>query len=184
MSVVSKIHPDVARVLFTEDEIRARLCEMGKEISEFYREKNPVVVCVLKGAVYVLSDLTRFIDTDIELDFMVVASYGADTKSSGVVRILKDLSMSIQDRHVLVVEDIIDTGLTLKYLLRNFAARGAASIEVAALLWKTDAQEIRIDARWIGFEIPKEFVIGYGLDYAEKYRNLPYVGIIKPEAVS
>jgi hypoxanthine phosphoribosyltransferase len=177
------IHPDVARVLFTESEIQTRLREMGAEITDFYREKNPVVVCVLKGAVYVLSDLTRCIETDIEIDFMVVASYGADTKSSGVVRIVKDLGMSIQDRHVLVIEDIIDTGLTLKYLLRNFAARGAASIEVAALLWKKDAQEIKINARWVGFKIPNEFVIGYGLDYAEKYRNLPYVGVIKSEAV-
>jgi len=180
---MTDIHPDVARVLITEDEIKAKLQEMGALITEYYRDKNPVVICVLKGAVYLLSDLTRLIDTDIELDFMVVSSYGTDTKSSGVVRIVNDLSTSIKDRHVLVVEDIIDTGLTLKYLLRNFAARGAASIEVAALLWKSGAQEIEIDARWIGFEIPNEFVIGYGLDYAEKYRNLPYVGIIRPEAI-
>jgi len=180
---MNETHPDVARVLLTEDEIKAKLKEMGAEITEFYRGKNPVVICVLKGAVYLLSDLTRYIDTDLELDFMVVTSYGTDTKSSGVVRILKDLSTSIQGRHVLVIEDIIDTGLTLKYLLRNFAARGAESIEVAALLWKTGAQEIDIHAKWIGFEIPNEFVIGYGLDYAEKYRNLPYVGVIRPEAI-
>jgi len=180
---MSEIHPDVARVLLTEDEIQSKLRKMGEEITAHYRGKNPVVICILKGAIYMLSDLTRFIDTDLELDFMVVSSYGTDTKSSGVVRILKDLSTSIQDRDVLVVEDIIDTGLTLKYLLRNFAARGARSIEVASLLWKTGAQEIDIDAKWIGFEIPNEFVIGYGLDYAEKYRNLPYVGVIKPEAI-
>jgi hypoxanthine phosphoribosyltransferase len=180
---MSDIHPDVSRVLLSADQIDVKLREMGALISDYYRGKNPVVVCVLKGACYLLSDLTRYIDEDLELDFMVVSSYGTDTKSSGVVRIIKDLSTSIQDRHVLVVEDIIDTGLTLKYLLRNFAARGAASIEVAALLWKSEAQEIDIDARWIGFEIPNEFVIGYGLDYAEKYRNLPYVGVIKPEAI-
>jgi len=180
---MSDIHPDVARVLITAEEIKAKLMEMGESITEHYRGKNPVVVCVLKGAIYVVSDLTRFIDTDVEIDFMVVSSYGTDTKSSGVVRIVKDLNTSLCDRHVLVVEDIIDTGLTLKYLLRNFAARGAASIEVAALLWKTGAQEIDIDAKWVGFEIPNEFVIGYGLDYAEKYRNLPYVGVIKQEAV-
>ena len=180
---MSEMHPDVARILLTADEIDAKLKEMGAEITAHYKGKNPVVICILKGAIYVLSDLTRYIDADLELDFMVVSSYGTDTKSSGVVRILKDLSTSIQDRHVLVVEDIIDTGLTLKYLLRNFAARGAKSIEVAALLWKTGAQEIDIDAKWVGFEIPNEFVIGYGLDYAEKYRNLPYVGVIKPEAI-
>jgi len=180
---MSDVHPDVARVLLTADDIQTKLREMGASITEHYRDKNPVVVCVLKGAIYVLSDLTRLIDTDVEIDFMVVSSYGTDTKSSGVVRIVKDLNTSLQDRHVLVVEDIIDTGLTLKYLLRNFAARGAATIEVAALLWKTGAQEIDIDARWVGFEIPNEFVIGYGLDYAEKYRNLPYVGAIKKEAI-
>jgi hypoxanthine phosphoribosyltransferase len=156
---------------------------MGANITEHYRGQNPVVVCVLKGAVYTVSDLTRYIDTDLELDFMVVSSYGTHTKSSGVVRIIKDLSTSIQDRPVLVVEDIIDSGLTLKYLLRNFAARGASSIEVAALLWKMGAQEIDIDAKWVGFEIPNEFVIGYGLDYAEQYRNLPYIGVIKPEKI-
>ena len=180
---MSDIHPDVARVLYTAQDIRAKLQEMGASITEHYRDKNPVVVCVLKGAVYLVSDLTRYIDTDLELDFMVVSSYGTHTKSSGVVRIIKDLGTSIHGRHVLVIEDIIDTGLTLKYLLRNFAARGAQSIEVAALLWKMDAQEIDIDARWVGFKMPNEFVIGYGLDYAEKYRNLPYIGVIKPKAL-
>ena len=180
---MSEIHPDVARVLLTEDEIQSKLRKMGEEITAHYRGKNPVVICILKGAIYMLSDLTRFIDTDLELDFMVVSSYGTDTKTSGVVRIIKDLDMSLDGRDVLVIEDIIDSGLTLKYLLRNFAARGARSVEVATLFWKKGTQEIDIDARWVGFEIENEYIIGYGLDYNQKYRNLPYVGVIKSEVI-
>ena len=177
------MHPDVERILYSAADIDARLREMGTDITEHYRGKNPIVVCVLKGAVYVLSDLSRHIDTDIEIDFMVVSSYGTDTKTSGVVRIIKDLDVSLEGRDVLLIEDIIDSGLTLKYLLRNFAARGARSVEVATLFWKKDAQEIDIDARWVGFEIENEYIIGYGLDYSQKYRNLPYVGVIKPEVI-
>jgi len=181
---VSNIHPDVDRMLFSAEEIEACLRAMGAEITAHYRDEPPVVICVLKGAVYVVSDLTRYIDADIELDFMVVSSYGSDTKTSGVVRIIKDLDMSIEGRHVLVIEDVIDSGLTLKYLLRNFAARGARSVEVAALFWKRGAQKIDIHARWIGFEIEDEYIVGYGLDYNQKYRNLPYVGVIKPKIIA
>lgn len=180
---MSELHPDVARVLITEEEIQTRLKEIGAEITQHYRDKNPVCVCILKGAIYVMADLSRYIDADITIDFMAVSSYGEEMESSGVVRILKDLSVSIEGRHVLVIEDIIDSGLTLKYLLRNFASRKAASIEIAALFWKKDVQKSNIYCKWVGFEVPNEFIVGYGLDYAEKYRNLPYVGVIKPEAI-
>ena len=171
-------HPDVDRVLLDEQQIRDRLAELGQQIAEDYADEPPVLVGVLRGAVMVMADLARQIDLKVEMDWMAVSSYGSGTKSSGVVRILKDLSGDITDRNVLIVEDIIDSGLTLKWLLSNLRSRGTKSVEVAALLRKPDAARVDIDVKYIGFDIPSEFVIGYGLDYAENYRNLPYVGVL------
>ncbi|MFC0674088.1 hypoxanthine phosphoribosyltransferase [Brachybacterium hainanense] len=170
---------DVERVLLDETAIRGRLAEIGRQITEDYADEPPILVGVLKGAVMVMSDLARSIDLPVEMDWMAVSSYGAGTRSSGVVRILKDLGTDIADRHVLIVEDIIDSGLTLSWLLANLRSRGPRSVEVAALLRKPEAARIEIDVKYIGFDIPNEFVIGYGLDYAETYRNLPYVGVLK-----
>ena len=171
-------HPDVDRVLLDEQQIRDRLAELGQQIAEDYADEPPVLVGVLRGAVMVMADLARQIDLKVEMDWMAVSSYGSGTKSSGVVRILKDLSGDITGRNVLIVEDIIDSGLTLKWLLSNLHSRGPKSVEIAALLRKPDAARVEIDVKYIGFDIPNEFVIGYGLDYAENYRNLPYVGVL------
>jgi hypoxanthine phosphoribosyltransferase len=176
------LHEDVARIVADEEAIARRVRELGEEISRDYAESAPVLlVAVLRGAVLFVADLARAMSVPVEIDFMAVSSYGASTKSSGVVRILKDLDEDIEGRHVLVVEDILDTGLTLKYLLRNLATRRPASLEVVTLFAKTGKQRVPIDCRYIGFEIPDEFVIGYGLDYAERYRNLPYVGVLRSE---
>lgn len=174
------IHPDVERVLLDSQQIRDRLTEMGAQITADYAENPPILVGVLKGAVMVMADLAREIDLAVEMDWMAVSSYGSGTKSSGVVRILKDLSGDITDRDVLIVEDIIDSGLTLKWLLSNLRSRGPKSVEICTLLRKPEAARVEIDVKYVGFDIPTEFVIGYGLDYAETYRNLPYVGILKP----
>ena len=176
-----EIHPDVARVLFTEEDIRARVLSLGAQISADYAGEEVLLVAVLRGAVLFIADLARAIDVSAELDFMAVSSYGFSAKSSGVVRILKDLDDPIEDRNVLVVEDILDTGLTLKYLLKNLASRHPRSLEVVTLLQKQVEQKVPISCKYVGFEVPDEFVVGYGLDYAEKYRNLPYVGVLKPE---
>ncbi|MCS6712594.1 hypoxanthine phosphoribosyltransferase [Brachybacterium sp. EF45031] len=173
------IHDDVDRVLLDEAQIHDKLTELGRRISADYAENPPILVGVLKGAVMVMADLARRIDLPVEMDWMAVSSYGSGTKSSGVVRILKDLGADITGRHVLIVEDIIDSGLTLKWLLANLRSRGAASVEVCALLRKPEAARVEIDVKYVGFDIPTEFVIGYGLDYAERYRNLPYVGVLK-----
>ncbi|MCL6421839.1 hypoxanthine phosphoribosyltransferase [Brachybacterium sp. JHP9] len=173
------LHDDVERILLDEQSIHSRLAEMGEAIARDYAEDPPLIVGVLKGAVMVVGDLTRRIDLPIDMDWMAVSSYGSGTKSSGVVRILKDLGADITDRHVLIVEDIIDSGLTLKWLLTNLRSRGPKSVEVATLLRKPDAARVEIDVKYVGFDIPNEFVVGYGLDYAEKYRNLPYVGVLK-----
>ncbi|GAA1321017.1 hypoxanthine phosphoribosyltransferase [Brachybacterium sp. NBEC-018] len=173
------IHPDVDRVLLTEQQIADRLAELGRQIAEDYADEPPIMVGVLKGAVMVMADLARATDLSVEMDWMAVSSYGSGTKSSGVVRILKDLGADISNRHVLIVEDIIDSGLTLKWLLANLRSRGPKSVEIATLLRKPDAAKVEIDVRYLGFDIPNEFVIGYGLDYAETYRNLPYVGVLK-----
>ena len=174
-------HPDIEKVLVSEQQIAQRLREMGEAISEHYDGEQVVVTAVLKGAFIVLADLAREIAVDTVFDFMAVSSYGAATRSSGVVRILKDLDVDIEGRHVLIVEDIVDSGLTLSYLLKNLRARGPKSVEVAALLVKPEALKVDLDVRWTGFEVPNEFVVGYGLDYAERYRNLPYIGTLKPE---
>jgi hypoxanthine phosphoribosyltransferase len=174
--------PDIEKVLISEEEIAAALVTMGGKITQDYEGSNLLLVGVLKGAFVVMADLARHIALPLEFDFMAVSSYGAATKSSGVVRILKDLDHDLEGRDVLLVEDIVDSGLTLKYLLKNLAARKPNSLEVAALLRKQGIQQVELDLRYVGFDIPNEFVVGYGLDFAEKYRNLPYVGTLRPEA--
>ncbi len=173
---------DIEQVLIPEAEIQAKLAEMGAKITVDYRDRSLLLVGVLKGAFVVMADLARHIELPLQFDFMAVSSYGAATKTSGVVRILKDLDHDLRDRDVLVVEDIVDSGLTLKYLLKNRAGRKPATLEVAALLRKEGIQQVNLDVRYVGFDIPNEFVVGYGLDYAEKYRNLPFIGTLKPSA--
>lgn len=175
------IHPDILRVILTEEEVRTRVAELGAEIGRDYGDEPVLLVAVLRGAALFVADLAREMTCPVELDFMAVSSYGSATKSSGVVRILKDLDETIEDRNVLVVEDILDTGLTLKYLLKNLASRKPKSLEVITLMSKKDKQRVPIDCRYVGFDVPDEFVVGYGLDYCERYRNLPYVGVLKPE---
>jgi hypoxanthine phosphoribosyltransferase len=172
----------IEQVLISEEDIQAKLAEMGAKITADYDGRSILIVGVLKGAFVVMADLARHIALPIEFDFMAVSSYGAATKTSGVVRILKDLDHDLEGRDVLVVEDIVDSGLTLKYLLKNLAARKPASLEVAALLRKEGIQQVELDVRYVGFDIPNEFVVGYGLDYAERFRNLPYIGTLKPSA--
>jgi hypoxanthine phosphoribosyltransferase len=174
------MHPDVSHIILQEDEIRAKIRELGQEITRDYAGESVLLVAVLRGAFLFIADLIRELDVPAEVDFMAVSSYGSSTKSSGVVRILKDLDEIIEGRNVLVVEDILDTGLTLKYLLKNLASRKPKTLEVVTLLSKTGKQRVPIDCRYVGFEIPDEFVVGYGLDYAERYRNLPYIGVLKP----
>jgi hypoxanthine phosphoribosyltransferase len=174
-------HPDVGKVLLDGDTISRRVAELGQEISRDYAGRDLFLVGVLKGAVFFIADLMRELDLSCEVDFMAISSYGSSTDSSGVVRILKDLDESIEGRDVLVVEDIIDSGLTLSYLLRTLRARQPRSLEVCALLTKPTRRKIEINCQYVGFEIPADFVIGYGLDFAEKYRNLPYVGVLREE---
>ncbi len=168
----------VGEILIDEDALKERIRELGREISADYEGRDLLLVGVLKGAVFFMADLMREIAVPCEIDFMAISSYGAATDSSGVVRILKDLDINIEGRHVLVVEDIIDSGLTLSYLMRNLEAREPATLEVCALMTKPERREIDVPVRYIGFEIPNRFVIGYGLDFAERYRNLPYVGVL------
>lgn len=167
------------RTLISAEEIAEKLAEMGAAITRDYQGKDLLVVGVLKGAFMVMADLSRHIDLPIEFDFMAVSSYGASTQSSGVVRILKDLDQEIAGKHLLIVEDIIDSGLTLSYLMKSLRVRKPESIEIAALLWKEGIQRVPIEVKYPGFSIGPEFVIGYGLDYAGKYRNLPYVGVME-----
>ncbi len=174
-------HPDVENVLLDGDTISRRVAELGQEISRDYAGRDLFLVGVLKGAVFFIADLMRELDVSCEVDFMAISSYGSSTDSSGVVRILKDLDESIEGRDVLVVEDIIDSGLTLSYLLRTLRARQPRSLEVCALLTKPTRRKIEINCQYVGFEIPADFVIGYGLDFAQKYRNLPYVGVLREE---
>jgi len=172
---------DVLRVLLSEEEIRAKCKEMGARISQEYKGKNLMLVTVLKGAVVFLADLMRAIEVPAEIDFMVVSSYGSGVKSSGVVKIVKDLDVPLAGKDLLIVEDILDSGLTLSYIKELLASRGPASIKIATLLDKPSRRKVDLVADYIGFSVPDEFVIGYGLDYDEKYRNLPYIGILKPE---
>jgi hypoxanthine phosphoribosyltransferase len=169
---------EIGEVLVSTEELQARVRELGAAISRDYAGRRLLLVGVLKGAVFFLSDLMRFIDIPVEVDFMAVASYGSATDSSGVVRILKDLDAAIEDRDVLIVEDIVDSGLTLQYLLRNLGSRNPRTLEVCALLTKPARRKVALQAKYVGFEIEDTFVVGYGLDYAERYRNLPFVAAL------
>jgi hypoxanthine phosphoribosyltransferase len=175
---------DIKQVLFTEAEIAACVQQMGAQITADYAGEKILLITVLKGAFIFMADLVRAIKGDVEIDFMAVSSYGAEAKSSGIVRIIKDLEASVENRHVIIVEDILDSGLTLKYLSKNIKSRGPLSIEVATLLLKKDKQETDLKCRYVGFICPDEFVVGYGLDYAESYRNLPYIGVLDPKVYS
>ncbi len=179
MDIVTK---GLAQVLISEEQIRSRVETLGAEISHDYEGLNPLLICVLKGGYVFLADLTRHLSIRHEVDFMAISSYGNATESTGVVRILKDLERDITGRHILIVEDIIDTGHTLTYLLENLGVRNPASIKICTLLSKMARREKSLQANYIGFDIGDEFVIGYGLDFAENYRNLPYIAVLKPEA--
>lgn len=178
------VQSDITRVLVTEDEIHAKLDEVAARVAADYAGKDVLLVGVLKGAVMVMADFARALPMHVTTDWMAVSSYGTGTRSSGVVQIRKDLDTDLHGKHVLIVEDIIDSGLTLSWLLTNFASRGAASVEVFALFRKPDAAKVEVDCRYIGFDIPNEFVVGYGLDYAEKYRNLRDVAVLAPHVYS
>ncbi len=170
-------------ILISEEQIRDRIRELGAQITRDYAGLNPLLIGVLKGACFFLSDLMRAVDTRLSIEFMAISSYGSSTRTSGEVRIMKDLDVPIEGRHILVIEDIVDTGLTLSYLLANLKSRGAASVKLAALLDKFERRQKDVTIDYLGFKIPDEFVVGYGLDFAERYRNLPYIGVLKnPEA--
>jgi hypoxanthine phosphoribosyltransferase len=179
----AELEQAVTEVLIDRDVLQRRIEELGEEISADYAGRDLLLIGVLKGAVFFMADLMRNLTIPCEIDFMAISSYGDSTDSSGVVRILKDLDINIEGRDVLIVEDIIDSGLTLSYLMRNLEARGPASLEICALLTKPERREADVPVRYIGFEIPNRFVIGYGLDFAERYRNLPYVGVLDPTLI-
>jgi hypoxanthine phosphoribosyltransferase len=183
MRISTELERGVGEILIEPEALRARVAELGEEISDHYTGRDLLLIGVLKGAVFFMADLMRHLTVPCEVDFMAISSYGASTDSSGVVRILKDLDINIEGRNVLVVEDIIDSGLTLSYLIRNLESREPATLEVCALLTKPERREIEVPVRWIGFEIPNRFVIGYGLDFAERYRNLPYVGVLSDDLI-
>jgi hypoxanthine phosphoribosyltransferase len=172
------LEPEVGQVLVSAEDLQRRVSELGEEISRDYAGRSLLLVGVLKGAVFFLSDLMRFIEIPVEVDFMAVASYGSATDSSGVVRILKDLDAAIEGRDVLIVEDIVDSGLTLQYLMRNLGSRNPRSLAVCALLTKPQRRKVDLPTRYVGFEIPDRFVVGYGLDYEERHRNLPFVAVL------
>ena len=179
----TELEQGVAEVLVEEESLRLRVAELREEISTDYAGRDLLLVGVLKGAVFFMADLMRELTVPCEIDFMAISSYGAATDSSGVVRILKDLDANIAGRDVLVVEDIIDSGLTLSYLMRSLKARKPASLEICALLTKPERREVEVPVKFVGFEIPNKFVIGYGLDFAELYRNLPYVAVLHPDLI-
>ena len=178
------MHDEILKVLLTQEELREKVKELGRQITQDYQGKNLMIVTVLKGAVVFLADLMREIDVPAEIDFMVVSSYGAGTKSSGVVKIVKDLDVPLKDKDLLIVEDILDSGMTLSYLKELLEGREPRSIRIATLLDKPARRKVDLKADYIGYSVPDEFVVGYGLDYDEKYRNLPYIGILKPEVYS
>ena len=178
------VEGDLVNVLYTEEQIQNRLAELAAAIERDYEGKEILLVGVLKGAVMVMADLARHFGRHVEMDWMAISSYGSGTKSSGVVRILKDLDTDINGRHVVVVEDIIDTGLTLSWLVSNLASRGPASVEICTLLRKPEAQQMSVDVKYVGYDIPNEFVVGYGLDFNEKYRNLRSIGTLSPHVYS
>lgn len=173
------MHKDIESIVYSEEALAERIEALGKQISEDYKGKKLIVVGVMKGANVFVADLIRKMDLDIILDFIVVSSYGASTESTGVIRLLKDLDENISSEHVLIVEDIIDSGLTLEYLVNNFETRHPASIKICTLLNKVERRKVDLNVDYIGFQVPDEFIVGYGIDYAEKYRNLPFVGILK-----
>jgi hypoxanthine phosphoribosyltransferase len=182
---VSDVQADLTEILVTEEQIRDRIAELCRQIEVDYEGKDLLLVGVLKGAVMVMADLARELrKVDVQMDWMAVSSYGASTRSSGVVRILKDLDTELQGRHVLIVEDIVDSGLTLSWLRENLETRGPASVEICALLRKPEAAKVEIEAKYVGFEIPSEFVVGYGLDYAQRYRHLRSVAVLAPHVYS
>ena len=181
---MTELTDGVEEILVDEAALQARVAELGAEISADYRDRDLLLIGVLKGAIFFMADLMRQIDLPCEVDFMAISSYGAGVDSSGVVRILKDLDMPIENRNVVIVEDIVDSGLTLSYLLRNLEARHPASVEICALLTKPDRRENDVECRYVGFEIPNRFVIGYGLDFAERYRNLPYIGVLREDLIA
>jgi hypoxanthine phosphoribosyltransferase len=178
------VEGDLVKTLFTEEQIHGRLAELAAKIEKDYEGKDILLVGVLRGAVMVMADLARAFERHVEMDWMAISSYGSGTKSSGVVRILKDLDTDITNRHVLVVEDIIDTGLTLSWLVSNLGSRGPASVEICTLLRKPEALQMSVDVRYVGYDIPNEFVVGYGLDYAERYRNLRSIATLAPHVYS
>lgn len=175
------LEKDIKNILITKEQIAEKNAELGKRLTEDYKGKSPLVIGILKGAVPFLADVVRQIDAHLEMDFMAVSSYGNATVSSGEVKIVKDLDTNVEGRHILIVEDIIDSGRTLAYLVDLFKYRKAASVKIVTFLDKPEGRVVDIDADYVGFNIPNEFVVGYGLDYAESYRNLPYVGVLKPE---
>ncbi|MFI2297058.1 hypoxanthine phosphoribosyltransferase [Isoptericola sp. NPDC019571] len=180
----SDVEGDLANILLTEEQIGSKLDEIAARIDADYAGQDLLLVGVLKGAVMVMADLARRLHHPVQMDWMAVSSYGSGTKSSGVVRILKDLDADLTGRNVLIVEDVIDSGLTLSWLVANLRSRGPASVAIATMLRKPDAAKVDVDVRYVGFDIPNEFVVGYGLDYAEKYRNLPFVGTLAPHVYS
>ncbi|MBI9012304.1 MAG: hypoxanthine phosphoribosyltransferase [Clostridiales bacterium] len=173
------MHKDIESIVYSETDLSSRIEALGKQISTDYKGKKLIVVGVMKGANIFVADLVRKLDLDVVIDFIVVSSYGASTESTGVIRLLKDLDENINSEHVLIVEDIIDSGLTLEYLVSNFETRHPASIKICTLLNKVERRKVDLEVDYIGFKVPDEFIVGYGIDYAEKYRNLPYVGILK-----
>lgn len=177
-------HPDIQEIVLSEEEIKARVAELGAQISEDYKGEPLVVITILRGGAIFATDLVRSIKLPLELDFMAVSSYGSGTTSSGRVQILKDLSSSIEGKHVLIAEDILDTGVTLSHLMAVLQHRNPLSIEIAALLKKQGTQKVDINCKYVGFDCPDAFIVGYGLDYAERYRNLPYIGVLDPKVYS
>lgn len=178
---MSELHNDIDEVLLTADQIQVRVQELGEELHRDYQGKSPLCVGLLRGATLFLADLIRSCELELEIDFIAVASYGSSSRSSGVVRILKDLDVDIKGRHVILIEDILDTGLTLNYLLKNLKTRHPASLETCALLVKEGVQKVRVEPKYAGFRIEDKFVVGYGLDFGERYRNLSYIGTLRPE---
>ena len=178
---MAELHPDIEEILLDEQDIKDIVKKVGAEITRDYADKNPLVIAVLRGAVVFMADIMRAIECPLSIDFMAVSSYGDGVKSSGVVRIVKDLDTKIEGRHVIIVEDVLDSGLTLSYLVRMLQSRNPASIDIAAFLVKDiEGKRPAIDPRYVGTHVPDKFVVGYGLDYAERYRNLPFVGVLKP----
>lgn len=177
------MHDDIAKVMFSEEELKAKVAELGAQISRDYQDAKETVYCVgiLKGAAVFYTDLVRSINLPVHFDFMIASSYGSGTQSSGSVKILKDLDYDIENKHLIVIEDIIDSGTTMNYLLKYFEARKPASVKLCALLSKPSRRTVEVKIDYCGFEVPDEFLVGYGLDYAEVYRNLPYIGVLKPE---